>query len=78
MLGYTFAVVIGVILIALAFAAFGGSKTPSASAPNEDDHDENKKPVQMDSPSADEPTPDRSATAQPQEVAEAKKRTPPA
>ena len=71
MFGYILALVIGVILLGLWLAA-------STHAAPEGQHDAGDKPVQRDRPSADEPTPDRSATAPSRTVRAARRRTPPA
>ena len=75
MIGYTFAIILGVVMVVLIVAAMSGrGGSPARRA----EKDAAKKPLQSDAPAADEPTPDRSATATNAQVASAKKHTPPA
>lgn len=69
MLGYILAIIVGFVLGALCFAALGGTR---ARPPGE------TRSGRGSQPAADEPTPDRSVTATPSEMAEARKHTPPA
>jgi hypothetical protein len=74
MLGYIVAGVIGVILLAFLIAGLAKARPGSGSsskAPEE-------RPVQIDAPAADAPTPDHSSTAQPKQVRTAREHTPPA
>jgi hypothetical protein len=69
MFGYVIACVFGLLLVALCFAALGGSRTRPGG----------RERTQRDSqPAADEPTPDRSVTAEPREIDAARRHTPPA
>lgn len=74
MLGYIIAIVLGAVILGFCIAGLsqmkpgpGASRKPAAS-----------KPVQNDSPAADEPTPDRSVTATAGEIRSARQHTPPA
>jgi len=72
MFGYILALGIGLLLVAACFAGLGrAGPQPGRKTPGE-------KPVGPLDPAADEPTPDRSATASPREVAAARRHTPPA
>jgi hypothetical protein len=69
MIGYVLAAIIGFVLLALVFAAMGKGRARPAgrNAPRADSQ-----------PAADEPTPDRSATASGREIDAARRHTPPA
>lgn len=69
MFGYVIAGILGLILVALCFAALGGSRTRPGGR---------GQPRRGSQPAADEPTPDRSATAEPREIEAARRHTPPA
>jgi len=74
MFGYIFVVVIGLVLLVLLIV--GLTKGPAHSAGS--GRLPGKPPVQPAAPEADEPTPDRSATATPSQVRSAREHTPPA
>ena len=76
MLGYILAAVIGVVVIGFAFSALGGGTPPARK--KSDLAKDPSRPVQLDEPSADEPTPDSSQIASPHEVDSAKRHIPPA
>jgi hypothetical protein len=69
MLGYVLATFVGLLLIALFIGAMGGPRVRAGRGKR------TEPPAQ---PSADEPTPDWSATATPREMDAARKHTPPA
>lgn len=70
MLGYVIAAILGLVLVALCFSAMGGSRTRPGGR---------SQPRRGGSqPAADEPTPDRSVTAEPREIDAARRHTPPA
>lgn len=74
MFGYILAGVIGLVLLGFLIASLSylrpgrGTRGTATS----------EKPVQADQPAADEPTPDRSRTAKPQQIRAAREHTPPA
>ena len=69
MLGYILAGFIGLLLVGLCLAGLGGAR---ARAPGD------RRSATPSEPAADEPTPDRSATASSQEINAARRHTPPA
>ncbi len=69
MLGYVLAAIIGLLLVGLCLACLGGAR---ARAP------EDRRSSATSQPAADEPTPDRSATATSGEINSAREHTPPA
>jgi hypothetical protein len=71
MFGYILAVLIGGVVVAFWLASRARAR-PVGQEPA------GGHPVQRDQPAADEPTPDRSATAPESAVRAAKRRTPPA
>jgi len=74
MFGYIVAILLGLILLAFAIAALAGMRPgpgSSRKAPGE-------QPLQSNQPAADEPTPDRSVTADAGEIRAAREHTPPA
>lgn len=75
MFGYVIAVVIGLILLGVAVAAFSRQRPGGAAKPH---RGLESQPVQVNQPAADEPTPDRSVTANRTEVDAARRHTPPA
>jgi hypothetical protein len=72
MFGYTIAIIVGLIILGFVIALLGGGKTRPTGRISSD------KPVTRDEPSADEPTPGRSITADPQQTRAAQQHTPPA
>lgn len=74
MFGYITVFVIGLVLLVLLLV--GLVKGPAHSA--DSGQLPGKPPVQPNAPQADEPTPDRSATATPKQVRTAREHTPPA
>lgn len=72
MLGYIIALFVACLLVTIALAFV------SRSGPRSGRRQSAGKPVQPEQPSADEATPDRSATASSTEVAAARRVTPPA
>ncbi len=72
MFGYLLGIVLAVFLVAIVLMAM------ARSGPRRGRRDPQIKPVQAEEPAADEPTPDRSATASPREMAASRRRTPPA
>lgn len=73
MLGYLCGILAALVLAALCFAGFssaGGARPGRAAGGG--------KPVQPENPSADAPTPDRSATASKRQVTASRELTPPA
>jgi hypothetical protein len=74
MLGYLLAVLIGLVLLVFLIGGLAQLR-PGPSVGRKAPGD---KPVQADAPAADEPTPDRSVTADASEIAAAKRHTPPA
>jgi hypothetical protein len=75
MLGYIFAAIVGVIVLGFALSAFGGGRSQAGNKPRSVG---SGGPLQPNGPSADEPTPDRSAVASDSSIDAAKERTPPA
>ena len=75
MLGYTIALVIGLILLGFIIAALSRQRPGNAGKPRPGLEG---KPVQGNQPAADEPTPDQSVTASRAEVDAARRHTPPA
>lgn len=69
MIGYVLASIVGLLLVALCFAGFGGSRARPGGAGKRGPDSQ---------PAADEPTPDRSVTATPAEMDVARRHTPPA
>ena len=74
MFGYIIVCVIGLVLLALLLV--GLAKGPAHS--KDSGRLPGPAPVQPNAPGADEPTPDRSATALPKQVRTAREHTPPA
>lgn len=74
MIGYIFAVLIGLVLLAFLI----GGLAQLRPGPNAARKAPGDKPVQADAPAADEPTPDRSVTATGAEISAARRHTPPA
>ena len=74
MFGYIIVCVIGLVLLALLLV--GLAKGPARA--KDSGQLPGPKPVQSNAPVADEPTPDRSATATPKQVRSAREHTPPA
>jgi len=72
MIGYILAGVVALALLAVCVAGFSRARPTPGHGGRE------RRPLQNDSPAADEPTPDRSATAGPEEVRAARQHTPPA
>lgn len=70
MFGYILAAVIGLVLLVLWISSLTRADPEGQSG-------KAGRPVQRDRPAADEPTPDRSATAPESAVREAKRRIPP-
>jgi hypothetical protein len=69
MLGYALAAIIGLLLVGLCLACLGGGRARSAG---------DRRTGAPSQPAADEPTPDRSATATRGEINSARQHTPPA
>ncbi len=74
MYGYIIAGVIGLIIVCF----FIGGLTQSKPGANSNRKAPGDKPVGADTPAADEPTPDKSVTADSGEIRNARKHTPPA
>jgi hypothetical protein len=74
MFGYILAGVIGLVLLGFLIAGLSHLR-PGRGTRGKVTGD---KPVQADQPAADEPTPDRSVTAKPQQIRTARGHTPPA
>jgi hypothetical protein len=71
MLGYSIALVVGLLLVALLIGAFGRRGRPAGRVAHDG-------PVERSQPAADEPTPSASRTASDRQAREAQRRTPPA
>jgi len=74
MFGYILAGLIGLVLIGFLIAGLAQLRP----GPGTRGKVRGEEPVQADAPAADEPTPDLSATAKPQQVRAAREHTPPA
>lgn len=73
MYAYLIAVIIGLVILIMVFNGLMKSEPTDSSLKPPGD-----KPVQNNSPAADEPTPDKSATADSQKIRHAREHTPPA
>jgi hypothetical protein len=74
MYGYIIAGIIGLVILVF----FIGGLTQAKPGPNNSRKAPEDKPVQNNAPAADEPTPDKSVTADQQEIRHAREHTPPA
>ena len=74
MFGYILAVLIGLILLAFVIGGFAQLRP----GPGRGRKGPGEQPLQSNNPAADEPTPDRSLTADPGEIRAAREHTPPA
>lgn len=74
MIGYIFALAVALVVLAFCIAGLAQVRPGSGGGPR----GREQRPLPGDAPAADEPTPERSATASRSEIAAAKRHTPPA